>query len=670
MIDPLHTPGPSAPSPQDECCGSVFSRRLFIGTSALATLPLAAPVAYATPHRAPGGVPRRKPGSRSGQINQYVLAKGFVAETFDPETGFGTPSGFANGNPWGQYTAYLLGTNTKRQRTWRIENYLPNQDLLGYSYSQGSSMYLFEGSTRALLVDTAQNTTDVPLVAGQADLVTVVKHLLGHENDGATRPHAVDFDVAISHSHGDHTGKNSAVGDRTIFYPAADWPRAAAPANYVPVQEGGGNSPVGNTVGTFDLGSRTIVAINVFGHTAGSTAYLDRANQMIATGDAVGSGFVYMMGGLAPTYPATLAHLLDVLRPYPNVAVLPAHFYQLRMWGRDEPPVNGRLLDLHYIKDQQAAASGILDGTLVNEPGEFLGRQNLWTRFHTAQICWSMSTMYPGGLYVSNPGPDVLRAIRIPGPSPTQPAITNANPALRNIKARFYLIRDNANNSLYLLVGSKRALLIGTGHGTRGTARFVRRLAGGIPVDVLITSDDTGQIGGLAQFHAARIFAPTGIRLRLRRHQRLIRVGAGDVIRLGKDSAHRDIKLEVVPLSGHSASGLTLIDVNNRLLFSGDALGEQYNGGGLMLTDSLANFSAALTEWRSHTDGRYDAVYTAHNYQWFTSPAFVDQVQQAVRIGLTQSDAALVPSIRPSGHRMVVSTGSTDIAASIIPAGE
>ena len=50
-------------------------------------------------------------------------------------------------------------TNDKGQRTWRIENFL-NSTRITYRYGQGSTMWLFEGSQKALLVDTAQNTAD------------------------------------------------------------------------------------------------------------------------------------------------------------------------------------------------------------------------------------------------------------------------------------------------------------------------------------------------------------------------------------------------------------------------------------------------------------------------------------------------------------------------------
>src|SRR5690242_6233664 len=76
------------------------------------------------------------------------LAHGFVAETFNAD---GMDTGFVTPNPWGQYTAYLMATNARGQRTWRIEHYQP---FPHGGLAQGSTMYLLEGDERALLIDT------------------------------------------------------------------------------------------------------------------------------------------------------------------------------------------------------------------------------------------------------------------------------------------------------------------------------------------------------------------------------------------------------------------------------------------------------------------------------------------------------------------------------------
>jgi hypothetical protein len=212
-------------------------KRLVLLVVALAMLATAAPARAAAP------------------VDWYKLAPGFISESWDSD---GVPllnGGFATPNPWGFYTAYLMSTNAKGQRTWRIENFL-NSTRITYRYGQGSTMWLFEGSRKALLVDTAQNTPDLPIVQGQADLVTVVKQLLEHDNTGAPKANPItDFVEANTHNHGDHIGKNAAMAPRTVYYPDLDWPNGTAPANYVPIKEGGGATTHGSgtAVGSIDL---------------------------------------------------------------------------------------------------------------------------------------------------------------------------------------------------------------------------------------------------------------------------------------------------------------------------------------------------------------------------------------------------------------------------------
>ena len=114
--------------------------------------------------------------------------------------------------------------------------------------------------------------------------------------------------------------------------------------------------------GEIDLGGRTIVAIDIHEHTPGSTGYLDRENKMIATGDAIGSGYVWAHFGSMTQYSEAVHHLQDVLRPFDRVDVLPAHFYQVKQGARGKPPINGRPLDKQYVDDEVRVVNGILDG--------------------------------------------------------------------------------------------------------------------------------------------------------------------------------------------------------------------------------------------------------------------------------------------------------------------
>ena len=331
------------------------------------------------------------PAPTAPKLEYYRLVPGFLPE-YKNAAGRNLGDGFAAPNPWGSYTAYLMATNSKGQRTWRIENELP-----GGATSQGSSMYLLEGSARALLIDTGQNTQEIP---GKTDLKTVVHFLLDHENDGKTpRAKPVDFVVANTHSHGDHTGHNREMSDRTVYYPDLDWPRNNAPANYVPIREGGGVTTHGNgaAVGEIDLGGRTIRAIAIYCHTPGSTGYLDTENNLIATGDAIGSGYVWAHFGLISQYVESVRHLQAVLRFMDNPAVLPAHFYQVDELSRGPAPIRGRPLDKQYVDDEVAAAEGVLSGGIVGEPYGIVGRGVAIAKVNTGQMTYALNKLYPAG---------------------------------------------------------------------------------------------------------------------------------------------------------------------------------------------------------------------------------------------------------------------------------
>jgi glyoxylase-like metal-dependent hydrolase (beta-lactamase superfamily II) len=308
-------------------------------------------------------------------------------------------------------------------------------------------------------------------------------------------------------------------------------------------------------------------------------------------------------------------------------------------------------------------AEGILNGSLIGEPYRPVGRNAAIATVNSAQVVYTLGNLGPESALDKG----AYHAIAIPGPSvPTPPAGRFAGADA--IKSTLYLIRDYAQNTMYLIVGSQKALLVGSGSGTPGLAAFVKRLAGAVPVEVIVTSSDPGQIGGLAQFTGATVYIPDSMPAPAGTSG-AIRMSRGSRIDLGVDGAGRPLLLEIYPLSGHDPSGITLLDTANRVLFGGDALGTQGNDAGLILREPLASFSSALERWRTATDGKYDAVYTAHNFEWFTSPAYVDSLQAAVRRGVSEGEAALVDSVRMPGSKMIRSSGAPDVVASVVVAG-
>ena len=234
--------------------------------------------------------------------------------------------------------------------------------------------------------------------------MTVVKQLLGHDNAGAVKPNPVDFVVAITHNHGDHTGKAAAMAPRTVYFPDGDWPNNA-PAHYVPIREGGGLTARGTIAAAgVDLGDRYIEAVNQAGTPPGSTGYLDRENKMLATGDAYGSAYVYGHGGTpTSTWVPVMEKQLQLLRAqYPDIALFPAHFYQIKQFIRGHAPLNGRPLDLQYFEDQFANVKGVLDGTKIGEPYREQNRNTVWTGGASARYTYSLANLYPGGIFGGN----------------------------------------------------------------------------------------------------------------------------------------------------------------------------------------------------------------------------------------------------------------------------
>jgi len=553
---------------------------------------------------------------QQSRIEYYRVAKGFVPEAKN-SYGWAKGAGFAKENPWGQYTAYLMLTNAMGQRTWRIEHYLPwtagpYVSIPDPDTSQGSTMYLLEGSSRALLIDTAN---PAKATEGVNDLKTVVRYLLGHENDGQPRAHPLDFVVANTHNHPDHIGENGRMSDRTIYYPDLDWP-AQAPPNYVPIREGGGptNHGDGMAVSQIDLGNRLIGAVAIPPHSAGSTAYLDAENRLFVTGDAIGSAWPYIQMGPLSRYDQSVHHVEEVTRPYPDLAVLPAHFYQTGAWARGRAPLNGRPLDRQYITDMAALADGVLAGNILGEPF-FAGVEAYWAKNDSAQMVYSLSTLYRPG-----EAGDPYHAVRIPGSFKRDTGVASFDPridAISNIQSDFYLIRDSAGEALFLLHGSTSALLIGTGGGGPGLAAFLRSLAGDVPLDVAILDRDPRQSGGLPQLRPRHIYVAAANVLN-GVPATVLRDGAS--IDLGLNRAGQPHTLEAASFQSDGAANLSLLNVADRVLFAGNAFEKPAAPPRMTMQMSKPEEDqAARAAWVTKMNSRFDLVYLASYARWYSA---------------------------------------------------
>lgn len=129
-----------------------------------------------------------------------------------------------------------------------------------------TTMYIIEGSEKAILIDTGTK-------CGKLD--EVVRQI-------TKKP----LYVVVTHIHGDHSGNINYFGD--IYFHAADTLLMSRQSSPYPgkihyVKEGD----------TFDLGNKKIVVSEMPGHTPGSIVLLDYQSGNCYSGDAFGSGQVW-----------------------------------------------------------------------------------------------------------------------------------------------------------------------------------------------------------------------------------------------------------------------------------------------------------------------------------------------------------------------------------------
>jgi para-nitrobenzyl esterase len=201
-------------------------------------------------------------------------------------------------------------------------------------------MYLIEGRDRALLFDTGM---------GRGDLAGFVRSLT-----------KLPVDVAITHGNRDHFLQVDQFPESTVYMSHKDvtrLPPELVTPRYRWVKDGD----------RLDLGGRSFSVIEVAGHSLGSVVYLDEANRIAMTGDAISSGsMVYVF---APTctaldqYLASLRGLEDRVRHLDGLTLLVGHHYQERT------PLTGAA-GRQLITDMRTAAERVLRGELEGRPAQ------------------------------------------------------------------------------------------------------------------------------------------------------------------------------------------------------------------------------------------------------------------------------------------------------------
>lgn len=221
------------------------------------------------------------------------------------------------------------------------------------NYNNPSSIFVIEDTTQVLVID------------------------LGNPYKGNSLREMVDeiangkkIKVAITHNHFDHIGALSQFNDCEIYYSNDD---PMDNVNHPHIVKG--HDQIKLDTLTFDV-------IEVPGHTKGSLAFLEKEKGIIATGDAFGSSYVWLlfMEDVISIYQKTLEKVIPILKEVPHLTFLCGHRYQQQFQKvKGIHPLSPRNPDMGilYLEDMYELTKQIQSGIAVNHEFEAFGRKDL-----------------------------------------------------------------------------------------------------------------------------------------------------------------------------------------------------------------------------------------------------------------------------------------------------
>ena len=444
----------------------------------------------------------------------------------------------------GPYTVSVIGKNVYHIQDFNHEN--PAGETFDADgklthFNNCSDIYLVVGAKEALLIDLSNPVTWADNAA--ESLRSLV----------AERVNGKPLTITFTHNHGDHTGMLPAFledPDVRFALPEVDFERLAErfPKDLYRFFEEGE---------VFDLGGVLVEPLDVPGHTAGSVVFLLKDQNLLFSGDAIGSGhgvWIFNEEGFNE-YVSAVPHLLEALEERgvdaDKLKVYGGHYWQKDWLGLPK----GRELGMEYIRDMKALLDEIEAGTAATEPSN-LGRPGLDTYFRHGEAIVTWSAEQAEKYRNQYPEPFVYR---------------DADVVFRRIDD--HTLEGNGhlvyNESVYLVEGNDKALLIDAGAWMPHLDKAVAKLTDK-PVMLALTHGHGDHVGGVVSFPEAWIHpADTSMIGEGARHYgiKVNLLSDGEVIDLGGR------QIEVLHTPGHTSGSVTFFDKERHYGFSGDAFG-------------------------------------------------------------------------------------------------
>jgi glyoxylase-like metal-dependent hydrolase (beta-lactamase superfamily II) len=285
-------------------------------------------------------------------------------------------SGWAQSHEVGPYTVHSIANDVYRIEDANRAN--PPGVVIGddgqmVSMNNCSDMYLVVGREKGLLIDLSNHIQWDPTAA--ASLRTLVDDRIGEK----------PLFIAVTHNHGDHLGMLPAFAedpDVRFWIPESEF-------------QGTGIFPEDRTTrfaenDSLDLGGGAwIHTFEIPGHTAHSTCYLLKGENMVFSGDALGSGSGVWLFDEKSFY--VYINSIDKLIAYLEepesgidkeaVRIYGGHYWQGEQVGE---------LTMQYVYDMRTLINEMKEGTArVEDMSTFIPFLDASFKYGTATITWN-----------------------------------------------------------------------------------------------------------------------------------------------------------------------------------------------------------------------------------------------------------------------------------------
>jgi glyoxylase-like metal-dependent hydrolase (beta-lactamase superfamily II)/poly(3-hydroxybutyrate) depolymerase len=240
------------------------------------------------------------------------------------------------------------------------------------SMNNPSSIYIVVEENEVLIVD-GGNPIDLTTEADKLEDAAFILSKMTESADGTKKTTT----AILTHSHYDHVGLFSdetlleAMNLQTLYIAENDYideeeALITAKSTFDPLVEKGKLNVVlydpTDENFTFSVGGKEYNVINFYAHTPGSVVIYNADNNVLFTGDSIGSGFVWLFwnstDNTLESYEANLANLENIIND--ETTILAGHSWQEK-W--DIIATSPETLTKEYISGMRSILAGLKDGT-------------------------------------------------------------------------------------------------------------------------------------------------------------------------------------------------------------------------------------------------------------------------------------------------------------------